>query len=66
MQDHEEEEEVVVFNPEEGWDDQTDPYGVVLDYGTSTEVQRSTFLIFKILVCPKLIFVKDWRSRRGC
>lgn len=29
-----------VFNPEEGWDDDTDPMGVVLDYLTREEVAR--------------------------
>nr|QEP49722.1 centromere protein 3 [Inonotus obliquus] len=37
---HAEDQEVVVFNPEEGWDDQTDPHGVVLDFTSGQEVQR--------------------------
>lgn len=36
-----EDQEALVFNPEEGWDDQTDPHGVVLDFHGGQEVQRS-------------------------
>jgi hypothetical protein len=28
------------YNPEEGWDDETDPYGIVKDWDTGDEVQR--------------------------
>ncbi|KAH8117000.1 Mif2/CENP-C like-domain-containing protein [Phellopilus nigrolimitatus] len=38
--DNDEEREVVVFNPEEGWDNQTDPIGIVTDYGGGDEVSR--------------------------
>lgn len=40
-----EENNIVVANPEEGWDDQTDPHGIVLDYVTSSEVRRSMSII---------------------
>ena len=33
--------DVTVFNPEEGWDDNTDPHGVVLDFVSHEEVRRS-------------------------
>ena len=36
--------EGAVYNPEEGWDDDTDPTGVVLDYLTREEVSRRAFL----------------------
>lgn len=36
----EDDQEMIVFNPEEGWDDQTDPYGVVLEYQGDQEVSR--------------------------
>lgn len=42
----EENEEVMVYNPEEGWDDNTDPHGVVLDYVTHEEVRRSECRLF--------------------
>ncbi|KAL5532775.1 MIF2 [Sanghuangporus sanghuang] len=42
-------EDVVVFNPEEGWDDQTDPHGVVLDFATAQEVQRRLAFTAKML-----------------
>lgn len=32
-----------VYNPEEGWDDDTDPTGIVLDYVTKDEVSRRAF-----------------------
>lgn len=37
--------ELVVFNPEEGWDDKTDPHGIVLDYVSQMEVKRRAFPI---------------------
>ena len=40
----EDDQEMIVFNPEEGWDDQTDPYGVVLEYQGDQEVSRSKYL----------------------
>ncbi|EJD02264.1 uncharacterized protein FOMMEDRAFT_86864 [Fomitiporia mediterranea MF3/22] len=47
--DDEEEEDVVVFNPEEGWDDKTDPTGVVLDYHSGKEVQRRLVFTAKMI-----------------
>ncbi|KAI9065445.1 hypothetical protein FKP32DRAFT_495829 [Trametes sanguinea] len=35
-----EEQHVAVYDPEEGWDDQTDPYCEVLEYGEDKEVMR--------------------------
>ena len=32
--------EVTVFNPEEGWDDNTRQQGIVIDFITKEEVQR--------------------------
>ncbi len=37
------EPQVVIYNPEEGWDDATDPHGIVLDYVHREEVQRRKF-----------------------
>lgn len=34
---------VPVENPEEGWDDQTEPHCVVLDYPSREEVSRREF-----------------------
>lgn len=36
-----EEQDVIVFNPEEGWDDATEAAGVVMDYFSKDEVSRS-------------------------
>lgn len=51
--------ESFVFNPEEGWDDQTDPSGVVIDWDEGIEIQRRTSR-FTILS-----FV-EWRALMGC
>ena len=37
-------EPTLVFNPEEGWDDETDPSGVVIDYEEGMETTRRTLL----------------------
>ena len=42
-------EEVFVFNPEEGWDDNTDQQGVVVDFVTKEEVQRRQCFVYYIL-----------------
>ena len=39
-----------VYNPEEGWDDDTNPAGVVLNYITKEEVSRRA----SFLSCPPL------------
>lgn len=39
-------QEIMVLNPEEGWDDKTDPHGIVLDYVTQMEVKRRASAIF--------------------
>ncbi|THH12011.1 hypothetical protein EW145_g281 [Phellinidium pouzarii] len=44
------ETEMVVFNPEDGWDDQTDPHGIVLDYQTGQEVQRRLAFTAKMVI----------------
>ena len=49
----EDDQEMIVFNPEEGWDDQTDPYGVVLEYQGDQEVSRSKSLLPRTL-SPRL------------
>lgn len=36
----EEPEALLVGNPEDGWDEETDPMGIVLDFDTNAEVQR--------------------------
>jgi centromere protein C len=33
-----------VFNPEEGWDDKTEPHGIVIDFVSKQEVERREFL----------------------
>ena len=42
-------EEVFVFNPEEGWDDNTDQQGVVIDFVTKEEVQRRQCSVYYAL-----------------
>jgi centromere protein C len=42
--ENEDSREVVVYNPEEGWDDKTDPHGIVLDYISQLEVKRRAFV----------------------
>ncbi|KLO19245.1 hypothetical protein SCHPADRAFT_843935 [Schizopora paradoxa] len=46
------EPQVIIYNPEEGWDDATDPHGVVLDYVNREEVQRRVAFTSK-MVTPK-------------
>lgn len=41
---------VPVDNPEEGWDDETDPYCTVLDYPTREEVRRRACIFGTFLV----------------
>ncbi|KAI9065444.1 hypothetical protein FKP32DRAFT_495726 [Trametes sanguinea] len=36
-------QQVVVYDPEEGWDDQTDPHCEVLEYGEDKEVMRREY-----------------------
>jgi centromere protein C len=43
-------EEEFVFNPEEGWDDNTDQQGVVIDFVTKEEVQRRQCLVYYALM----------------
>ena len=47
----EDDQEMIVFNPEEGWDDNTDPYGVVLEYQGDQEVSRSKFQFVTVMNC---------------
>lgn len=42
----EENKEVMIYDPEEGWDDSTETHGVVLDYDTQEEVRRSECCMF--------------------
>lgn len=37
---------VTVWNPEEGWDDETEQNGIVLEWGSGEPVQRRAFLFF--------------------
>ncbi|OSD08443.1 hypothetical protein PYCCODRAFT_1429509 [Trametes coccinea BRFM310] len=45
-------QQVVVYDPEEGWDDQTDPHCEVLEYGEEKEVMRRVAFTAKMLA-PK-------------
>lgn len=40
---NDDEEDMQGLNPEEGWDDNTDPVGVVLDFVSGKEIQRRMF-----------------------
>ena len=42
--------EEVVLNPEEGWDDDTEPTGVVIDYVTKEEVSRRVLHLLAFIV----------------
>lgn len=33
-------EPVLIYNPEEGWDDQTEPRGIVVEYPSGNEVEK--------------------------
>lgn len=37
---------VTVWNPEEGWDDETEQNGIVLEWGSGEPVQRRAFFVF--------------------
>lgn len=54
----EDRKEVMVFNPEEGWDDETDPHGIVMDYSTHDEVRRSEDFLF-----PSSLLTKAWHHK---
>jgi len=43
------ENEPVVYNPEEGWDDKTEPFGIVLDYPSQDPVNRRVAFTSKML-----------------
>ncbi len=48
-------EQVLVYDPEEGWDDETDPHCTVLEYGEyGQEVERREWLAVGIRVVPRL------------
>lgn len=48
---------VTVLNPEEGWDDDTDPSGVVVDYTSKEEVsRRRLFLLFSSGLKVELLY----------
>lgn len=55
--------EGLMWNPEEGWDDDTDPTGIVLDYITREEVSRRAFsssllpVHFTFLVLPSVMYL---------
>ncbi len=51
------EPQVVIYNPEEGWDDATDPHGIVLDYVHREEVQRRKFYLFLHWAKSKIIIM---------
>lgn len=40
----------LVYNPEEGWDDETDPRGIVLEYPSGKEIEKRKS--FDILINP--------------
>jgi centromere protein C len=49
------------FNPEEGWDDETEPMGIVLQYPTDQEVEQRAYTLH---IQPDCIL---WDvSYRGC
>jgi centromere protein C len=47
---------VHVYNPEEGWDADTNPTGVVLDYVTKEEVSRRAFPFISLILVRCLLF----------
>ena len=49
---NDDEEDLQGVNPEEGWDDNTDPVGVVLDFVGGKEIQRRMFRF--IIECTQL------------
>jgi len=61
------EDAVMVYNPEEGWDENTESFGIVRDWLTGEEVQRRAFCARQRVsscVCVLTRCLQVWRSRR--
>ncbi|KAG5652126.1 hypothetical protein H0H81_006202 [Sphagnurus paluster] len=54
---------VPITNPEEGWDDDTEPHCVVLDYETNEEVERRIAFTWKMLN-PKQSATDEWKFQK--
>ncbi|KAF5365797.1 hypothetical protein D9615_010691 [Tricholomella constricta] len=54
---------VPVENPEEGWDDETKPHCVVMDYETEEQVQRRIAYTWKMLE-PEQVDPNKWKYQR--
>lgn len=48
------EPEMLAYNPEEGWDDQTEPKGIVLDFPSGEEVEKRKLSLFKRNQIPNI------------
>ncbi|KAG6853030.1 hypothetical protein C0991_007401 [Blastosporella zonata] len=55
---------IPVDNPEEGWDDDTEPYAIVLDYDTREEVERRIAFVAKGLQ-PTRIIEDSWKFMKA-
>ncbi|KAG6809149.1 hypothetical protein H0H92_001399 [Tricholoma furcatifolium] len=58
-------EVIPVENPEDGWDDKTDPFCTVLQYGTAEEVERCVASLGRDLAPTRSTGSGDWRFKKA-